>query len=89
MARKNESPDPHGLNHFFYVTIAIIILLLSLFNLQQKKMVETKVLGIKTQTDESNIFWSDFLDKHPDYLPALKEIGDTEKVLQIDPNYFK
>lgn len=88
MATKKES-DPYALNYFFYITFAIIVLLLCLFNLQKNKAVETKVLGIQTKSDDLNIFWTKFLDLHPDYLPGLEEVGNLEKIQQLDPNYFK
>lgn len=72
------------LNNLLYITFAVLILLLSLFNLQNLNKQKVNVLGIKT----NNSFWEDFMLKHPTYIDGWIELGRMDKVRQIDPNYL-
>jgi hypothetical protein len=71
---------------FIYVFILFLLVAAS-FNvttfLQPKKI---QVLGAETQ-DKTQEFWSDFLTKNPSYIPGWIELGRTDKVKEIDPNY--
>jgi regulatory protein YycI of two-component signal transduction system YycFG len=73
---------------FIYVFLLLVLLLTSIninIFLQPK---QTKVLGAETQNNEE-IFWQDFLSKHPDYIPGWIEMGKADKANEIDPNYIK
>ena len=79
--KKNFTKD---LNLLLYITFSILILLLSISNLQnleKKKSVE--VLGIETNT----LFWEDFIAKYPTYIDGWIELERMDKVKEIDPNY--
>ncbi|KKP46525.1 MAG: hypothetical protein UR39_C0010G0037 [Candidatus Woesebacteria bacterium GW2011_GWA1_33_30] len=81
--KKNLSKD---LNFLLYITFSILILLLSISNLQnieRKKVV--KVLGAETNT----YFWEDFMAKHPTYIDGWIELERMDKVEEIDPNFLK
>ncbi|HCR36043.1 hypothetical protein A2130_04370 [Candidatus Woesebacteria bacterium GWC2_33_12] len=71
------------LNDLLYITFAILIILLSISNLQNLKRREIKVLGAETNT----VFWEDFMTKHPTYIDGWIELGRMDKVREIDPNY--
>ena len=81
--KKNLSKD---LNFLLYITFSILILLLSISNLQnieRKKVV--KVLGAETNT----YFWEHFMAKHPTYIDGWIELERMDKVEEIDPNFLK
>ena len=81
MAKKrNFNKD---LQFLLYINIAVIILLLSIFNLSQKPKRETQVLGAET----NNSYWEEMVKKHPTYRDAWVELGRMDKVEEIDPNY--
>ncbi|MEK7100336.1 MAG: hypothetical protein AAB872_00830 [Patescibacteria group bacterium] len=69
--------------NLLYITLAVLILLLSTLNLSTKPKQETKVLG--TTTDNS--YWEEMVVKHPTYRDAWIELGRMDKVKQIDPNF--
>lgn len=74
------------LNNLLYITFAVLILLLSIFNLQKLKRKEiVTVLG----TETNNLFWEDFMTSHPTYIDGWIELGRMDKVSEIDPNYFQ
>jgi hypothetical protein len=54
------------LNNLLYITLAILILLLSTINLSMKPRKEIKVLGVTTD----NSFWEEMVIKHPTYRDA-------------------
>lgn len=73
------------LNNLFYITFTVLILLLSIFNLQNiNKPKNIAVLGANT----NNLFWENFVQKHPTYINGWLELGKMDKVNEIDPNYF-
>lgn len=73
------------LNSLLYITFVVLILLLSIFNLQNINKEEiVTVLGAETD----NLFWEDFMQKHPTYIDGWIELERIDKVRQIDPNYF-
>lgn len=81
MAKKrNFNKD---LQFLLYINIAVIILLLSIFNLSQKPKRETQVLGAET----NNSYWEEMVKKHPTYRDAWVELGRMDKVEEIDPNF--
>lgn len=74
------------LNNLLYIIFAVLILLLSIFNLQKLKRKEiVTVLG----TETNNLFWEDLVAKHPTYIDGWVELGKMDKVSEIDPNYFQ
>ena len=80
--------------HFLFCLITTLVLLLSFFNFN-KYFENQKVLGIKIEVDQKSEeqlrereFWEDFLADNPNYIPGWIELGDFERVKQIDPNYF-
>jgi hypothetical protein len=68
-------------------TAIIFVLLLASTNIGSF-LTTKKVLGIETQINLNEIFWQDFLDKNPNYIPGWIEIGRNDKVKEIDPNYL-
>jgi len=73
-------------DYLFALITVVVILSLTAFNLI-KIPVKVKVLGV-TEINNSEVFWADFLTKHPNYIPGLIETGKIDKVNIIDPNYF-
>lgn len=81
MAKKrNFNKD---LQFLLYINIAVIILLLSIFNLSQKPKRQVQVLGAET----NNSYWEELVKKHPTYRDAWVELGRMDKVEEIDPNF--
>lgn len=72
------------LEYLFFINIIIIVLLLSIFNLQSYKKGEIKVLGATT----NNSYWEEIVAKHPTYRDAWVELGRMDMVKRIDPNYL-
>lgn len=72
---------------------SILIFLLSLININSYLFsnkitpASTKVLGAEIANNDA-IFWYDFLQKNPTYIPGWLEIGRPDKARAIDPNYF-
>lgn len=84
MAQKKDFNK--DVNILLYITFSVLLLLLSIFNLQNIK-VKTKqvtVLGTNTNID----YWNDFVVKHPTYIEGWNELNRQDKVKEIDPNYF-
>ncbi len=74
------------LNTLTFITVAVLVLLLSIFNLQSIHRQETlQVLG--QQTENYSQFWQNLVDKHPTYKMGWYELGRIDKVLTIDPNF--
>ena len=71
------------LSNLLYITLAILVILLSMFNLQNINKKQIKVLGIET----NNSFWEDFMQKHSTYIDGWIELGRIDKVNEIDPNH--
>jgi len=69
--------------NLLYITSAILIILLSMFNLQNINKKQIKVLGIETD----NSFWEDFVQKNPTYRDGWVELDRMDKVNEIDPNF--
>lgn len=71
----------------------LLLMVLSSFSIYNFLKINT-VLGISTtQMQEQNLadgkeFWTDFLSRNPSYIPGWIEIGRTDRVKEIDPNYF-
>lgn len=81
------------LQYLLYLTLAILIILLSIFNLQNTSVNKTKVLGSKVEIEtnekeKENNFWNEFQIKNPTYIDGWIELGRLDKVKEIDPNYF-
>ena len=66
---------------------ALFILILSAANIENYQTPK-KVLGAETQVIPNEQFWQDFLIKNPNYIPGWIEMGKTDKVREIDPNYY-
>lgn len=73
----------NDLQTLVHITLVFLILLLSMFNLQQSKKNIVSVLGTKTD----NVFWEKLAEKHPTYRDAWVELKRSDKVEEIDPNY--
>lgn len=72
---------------FVYVFLLFVLLLTAINISNHLALKETKVLGTETENKEE-VFWQDFLNKNPDYVPGWIEIGRTDKASEIDPNYI-
>jgi hypothetical protein len=68
------------------ITVALFIILLTIINIENC-LTPTKVLGAETKNDTDQQFWTDFLNKNPNYIPGLIEVGNIDKAKEIDPNY--
>jgi len=64
----------------------LFILLLTAVNIETF-LTSKKVLGIEAQADSSSLFWENFLNKNPDYIPGWIEVGRNDIANKIDPNY--
>jgi hypothetical protein len=83
MVKKNFQKE---LDFLLFTTFSVLILLLTLFNLQNlniKKPTEMVVLGAET----NNLFWEDFVAEHPTYIDGWIELDRMDKVKEIDPNF--
>lgn len=69
--------------NLLYIISAILIILLSMFNLQNINKKQIKVLGIETD----NLFWESFVQKNPTYRDGWIELERMDRVNEIDPNY--
>jgi hypothetical protein len=66
----------------------LIVFLLLLTSLNINNYLSPKVvLGVTTE-DESGTDWQEFVNKNPNYIPGWIELGQTDKVRGIDPNYL-
>lgn len=72
------------LNFLFLVMTTVIILLLSIFNLQSQPKTKTVVLG----ASDNKEYWQEITSNHPSYRDAWVELGRYDKVYEIDPNYI-
>ena len=71
------------------LTYSAIILILLLTSINLKKYLSPeRVLGTQIQYDGLEMFWKEFVDKYPSYIPGWIEIGRIDKVRAIDPNYL-
>jgi hypothetical protein len=70
----------------FFVS-ALFLLILTAANIENYQAPK-KVLAAETQVNQNDKFWQDFLVKNPNYIPGWIEIGRTDKVKEIDPNYI-
>ena len=69
------------------ITAILFILLLASINIEYY-LAPKKVLGVETTAStQGDVFWQDFLEKNPDYIPGWIEVGKMDKVVEIDPNY--
>lgn len=80
------------LQYLLYITFAVLIILLSIFNLQNTLQKQIKVLGSttisRTQVEKERFFWEEFQRKNPTYIDGWIELERPDKVKEIDPNYF-
>lgn len=88
--KKNFDKD---LQYLLYITLAVLIILLSIFNLQKTSKKEDKVLGLNTESvttklNNERLFWEDFQIKNPTYIDGWIELERPDKIKEIDPNYF-
>lgn len=84
MMAKKKKYDKE-LRTLFYINLAVLILIISAFNLFNQKKKDVQVLGIET----NDTFWQDFVIKHPTYRDGWIELGRMDKVKEIDPNFIK
>ena len=80
MAKRNFNKN---LQFLLYINIAVIVLLLSIFNLSLKPKHQVQVLGAETDIS----YWEELVKKHPTYRDAWVELGRMDKVEEIDPNF--
>lgn len=80
-----KSVNQNVLELFIFV-VALFVLLLTTVNIKNY-LAPKKVLGAEVRVDTTEIFWQEFLNKNPDYIPGWIEIGRTDRVKEIDPNY--
>lgn len=71
---------------FIFVAF-LFILYLTAVNISSFSKPKVKVLGVETVNGSDEVFWNDFLIKHPNYIPGWIEIGRMDKAKEIDPNY--
>lgn len=69
------------------IVSALFVLVLTSINIENY-LSPVKVLGAEIQADSKEVFWTEFLNKNPEYIPGWIEIGRTDKVIEIDPNYL-
>lgn len=73
--------------HILVITTILFILLLTSINIEHY-LAPKKVLGAETFVPtKTDVFWQEFLNKNPDYIPGWIEVGRMDKVKEIDPNY--
>ena len=76
---------------WLYFILGLVVILLSFFNMylihsnNDKVDNQIKVLGAESDL----IYWEQMTKDHPTYIDAWLEMGNKEKILEIDPNYFK
>ena len=86
MRKKINKFDTNVFSNFLYISFTVLVLLLSLLNLQGlKNEQDVQVLGA---TDDK-VFWEELAAKHPTYKDAWIELGRIDKVRQIDPNFSR
>ncbi|HKB88136.1 MAG TPA: hypothetical protein VKC53_00655 [Patescibacteria group bacterium] len=71
---------------FIYISFLVILLLISINFDNYLKPKQIRVLGTETDNSEE-VFWNDFLNKNPSYIPGWIETGSVDKAKLIDPNY--
>jgi hypothetical protein len=72
----------------FVIVAVLFVLYLTAINISNIFKPKENVLGVETQENTDQEFWEDFLTKHPNYIPGWVEIGRTDKVKQLDPNFL-
>lgn len=77
---KNFDSD---LQLILFINLTVIILILSIFNLTIKPKTKTVILGVS----DDKTYWEELVNKHPTYRDGWVELGRTDKVEEIDPNY--
>lgn len=82
MAKKKYDFRQELIN-LIYINLAILVILLSIFNLQTKKKNQVTVLGASNDL----AYWEELVKKHPTYRDAWIELGRMDKAEEIDPNY--
>lgn len=91
MSKKKKADYSKDLQFLLFINCIIIVLMLSFFNLylinnkEKPKQITNTVLG----AEKDNVYWEQLVKKHPTYIDAWVEMGQIEKVKEIDPNYFK
>jgi hypothetical protein len=83
MAKKKNFSD--DLLYLLYINLIILVLILSIFNLSQKPKNRIQVLGAV----DDNSYWEEMVKNYPTYRDAWVELGRTDKVYEIDPNFNK
>jgi hypothetical protein len=88
-AKKTKQVKRINKNTYYYlVTIAVMFALIVLNYVSYTQGSKNKrVLGVFT-TNNTGVFWYQFLQKNPSYIPGWIEIGRIDKVKKLDPNYF-
>lgn len=73
--------------YLLFCVVIIALLFLSAINIENY-LAPKEVLGIESEEINNDIFWTEFLEKHPNYIPGWIELGRWDKVMQIDPNFL-
>lgn len=86
----NKSVKYKATEFLIYMVIAVV-LFLSLTNLANyfspRKVLSVQVVNSFDDSYKKVDYWVDFLEKNPSYIPGWLEIGRTDVVVSIDPNY--
>lgn len=74
----------------FYIAtvLALVTLLLTAININLYLEPKVKTVLAAEAENTDFLFWENFLNKNPNYIPGWIEIGREDKVWSIDPNYF-
>ncbi len=91
MSKKRKQNYSKDLRFLLFINCIVIVIVLSFFNLylinqkKQSKQTVNVVLG----AEKDNTYWESLVKQHPTYIDAWVELGREDKVLEIDPNYYK
>lgn len=85
-SRLSKRVIEQNLIYLVYILASILILLLSIFNMQEKHQNNNIVLGAQAESKDDK-FWQEITNDNPTYIDAWLELGRMDKVLEIDPNY--
>jgi len=81
--RKTKSEIRKELQDLLYISFAVLVILLSILNLQKTDHKSRHVLGVSTEIENFQLikekyFWEEFLAKNPTYYDGWKRISEIE-----------
>ena len=80
-----------NISHQMFVYVSILLLLFLTLQNVNTFLSSDKVLSAQTEelnlSENNTSFWNGFLERNPNYVPGWNEIGRTDRVKQIDPNF--